>query len=212
MNDFQLTNPENPDKCDPALSQWYTPPELAERIVRWAYHPDAHEIDNLDTDFCVLEPSCGRGAIIHALTGYRVGIVGVDIDKANVEHCREEFPGAFIHGDFLKFSKVDLAIRLAIMNPPFEGGATEAHVLHALKFADRVVCHCPLTTLAGQDRREGLWSVAYLKRLVIHASRPKYSGNKNGGMTDMCTIDVVRRPELHPVEVSASGVSVEWWA
>jgi len=88
----------------------------------------------------------------------------------------------------------------------------QQHSVHALKFAKRVVCHCPLTTLAGTDRREGLWSVGYLKRLVIHSARPKYSGSLKGGMTDMCTVEIVRRWERVDVtDVRATGVSVEWW-
>lgn len=208
MTDFQLVNPENPDLCDPALSQWYTPPELADRIVQWALltFPDEDRLN-------VLEPSCGRGALVRPLVEQGHLVTGVDLDPRNVAHCREEFPGAYIVGDFLKLTKIDIRYGLAVMNPVFEDGATEAHVQHALKFAPRVVCHCPLTTLAGKDRREGLWSVAYLKRLVIHASRPKYSGNRTGGMTDMCTIDVVRRPEspLSFQRVASSGVDIVWW-
>jgi len=209
MIDFQLVNPENPDKCDPSKSQWYLDPYLAARIAEWALRP--YNDGMVKTTWRALEPSAGRGALAMVLRAFVKSVTCVDIDPQNAEYlgrCGFETHEA----DFLQLHVDTLgAFHIAVLNPPFEGGQTEEHILHALDLADRAVCHCPLTTLAGQDRRAGLWSQAYLKRLVIHASRPKYSGNKNGGMTDMCTIDVVRRPELHPVEVSASGVNVEWW-
>lgn len=216
MNDFQLTNPENPDLCDPALSQWYLDPALATRIADWALEP-------LATRACVLEPSAGRGALAYAIrAASRTVAIGspvcVEMDPVNAMHLLTVGGFDTWTGDFLAYDGEGCGrFDMAIMNPPFEDGQTEAHILHALDLCDRVVCHCPLTTLAGKDRREGLWSIAYLKRLVIHATRPKYSGSKTGGMTDMCTIDVVRRPENLCVlpnigYVAASGVDVEWWA
>lgn len=207
MNDFALTNPENPDLCDFSKSQWYTPPELAERIVRWALWP----LNGTRDQIRALEPSCGRGSLVRALIAADCEVTGIDLAPQNIEHCREEYPGAYICANFLKITGFDVRHHLAVLNPPFEEGQTEAHVLHALKFAPIVVCHCPLTTLAGKDRREGLWSKAYLKRLVIHSSRPKYSGSRTGGMTDMCTIYVVRRFEEPRSVVAATGLDVEWW-
>jgi hypothetical protein len=205
VNDFQLTNPENPDKCDPKLSQWYTSPELAERIVEWALRPWLVNKQELR----VLEPSAGRGALAVQLRDRVRNVTCVEIDRDNALQLFRH--GLDVYEENFLDLEPDTPFDLAVMNPPFEGGQTERHVLHALKFAPRVVCHCPLTTLAGQDRCKGLWSQAYLKRLVIHASRPKYSGSLEGGKTDMCTIDVVRRPELHPLRVASGGVEIEWW-
>ncbi len=209
MNDFQLTNPENPDLCDPSKSQWYTPDDLAARIVDWAC--DGHDVRS------ALEPSCGRGALVKPLYWRVKHLMGFDIDPANVKHCRELFPdySVFYEGNFLEQDAtlyMNAPLDLAVLNPPFEDGQAEQHILHALTFAKRVVAHVPLTTLAGRDRYLGLWSEVYLKRMVFHATRPKYSGNKNGGMTDMLTMEVVRRPEGHTRgAVAASGVNVEWW-
>lgn len=209
MNDFQLTNPENPSLCDASKSQWYTPPELAPRLVDWALAP----VDGFDAahTYNVLEPSAGRGALAIPLRERVRTVTCCELDEQNEEYLARLGFHTWL-GDFLQKPPGDDSFDLAVMNPPFEDGQTEAHVLHALKFASRVVCHCPLTTLAGQGRRTGLWSQAYLKRLVIHSSRPKYSGSKEGGKTDMCTIDVAHRWELQPVIVAASGVDVQWWA
>lgn len=198
------------ERRDVALSQWFTPPELAAQIVEWALQPGALPAPNV---LEVLEPSCGRGALVKALVARGCTVHGYDIDPANAKHCNQTFPGTFIATDFL--TRFPLIVggqyHLVVMNPPFENGAAEAHILHALKFAPRVVCHCPLTTLEGRKRREGLWSEAYLKRLAICSSRPKYG--EKAGATAMCTIDVVRRPEGRSRgRVAASGVEIEWWA
>jgi len=204
---FALTNPENADLCDFSKSQWYTPPELAERIAEWALKPFGWEVGRDPEDLCVLEPSAGRGALAIPLRE-RVRLVQCcDIDMQNMLHLVNE---GFV-AKCANFLEVEpRPFDLVVMNPPFEDGAAEAHIAHALTFAPRVVAHVPLTTLAGKDRREGLWSSAYLKRLVIHSGRPRYSGSLKGGMTDMCTIDVVRRSERVDC-VRASGVEVAWW-
>lgn len=213
MNDFQLVNPENPDKCDPSKSQWYLDPALAARIVEWSLRP--YNASMAASSFRALEPSAGRGALANALRERVRTVQCCDIDAQNVDYLIAIGFGSW-RRDFLELDPGEPGpFDIVCMNPPFENGQTEAHVTHALKFAPRVVCHCPLTTLAGKERREGLWSSAYLKRLVIHSSRPKYSGSLKGGMTDMCTIDVVRRPEGKQAMnglVAMSGVDVEFWA
>jgi len=205
---FALTNPENADLCDPSKSQWYLGCALAERITNWATSIWAN------TRLHVLEPSAGRGALVRPLVAAGHRVTAIDIDGDNTDWLVSEWTRAegveVICADFTAFDDWP-TVDLALLNPPFENGQTEQHIMHALRFAPRVVAHVPLTTLAGKDRREGLWSAAYLKRLVIHSSRPKYSGSRTGGMTDMCTVDVVRRSERVDSSVRASGVSVEWW-
>lgn len=205
----QLPGMEN-ERRKPELSQWFTPPELAAQIVEWALQPGALPAPNV---LRALEPSCGHGALIQALEARGCDVFGFDIDPANVTHCNKKYRGAFVVADFLSrfpVQGISKEYDLVVMNPPFEKGAAEAHILHALNFAPRVVAHVPLTTLEGRKRREGLWSEAYLKRLAICSSRPKYGAT--GGATAMCTIDVVRRPEGKPTgRVAVSGAEIEWW-
>lgn len=208
MNDF-LPGLEHEARA-PELSQWFTDPKTAQRIAVFAMQPFAF---GCTTN--VLEPSCGDGALIRALRPFALhSLTGVDIDAKKVERCAAAhwpWPSLFVCSDFLKWSpSAERYFELAVMNPPFEDGQTERHILHALQFCTRVVCHCPLTTLAGQDRRRGLWSMVELHRLAICSSRPKYGGN-GGGMTDMCTIDVERahRPRGdNPVH----HVQIEFWS
>ena len=190
---------------DRSRSQWFTPPDTALQIVQWALAP--FDPTYVATMFNVLEPSAGRGALARPLRERARFVHCVDVDPRNaVALERDGF--AVDCCDFLDWSSWQ-AFDLAVLNPPFENGQAEAHILKALKVAKRVVAHCPLTTLEGRKRREGLWSEAYLKRLAICSSRPKYG--EKAGATAMCTIDVVRRPEKPHGRVAASGVEVEWW-
>lgn len=193
---------------DASKSQWYTPPELAERIVAWALHPAPVK--------SVLEPSCGDGSLLAAIVSYcgpwLERVEGIDIDAANIARCRQRFRRWLDYGDLALSCEDFLALAppdepeydLSIQNPPFENGQTEAHILQALKWADRVVSHCPLTTLEGKARKASLWSRVSLTRMVIHSTRPKYGGGK-AGATAMCTVEVV--PGLQ----DGCKTAIEWW-
>lgn len=186
-----------------ALSAWFTPTETARRIVRFACIPNGAR---------VLEPSCGRGALIAPMAAESVGchVVGIDIDRANVEYCASRDWGLasqeFLCGNFLRAEPHPGEFNVVCMNPPFESGQTEAHILRALEWSLRVVCHCPLTTLAGKVRGKRLWANVELTRLAICSTRPKYS--ERAGMTDMCAIEVVKRSGVSDRRVETM---VEWW-
>lgn len=183
-----------------ALSQWYTPPELAARIVEWALQPHWRSRPALRC----LEPSAGRGALAIPLRERVRTVTCCEIDADNENHLLAigfEVWG----GDFFDVGEALPPFDLAVMNPPFEGGQTERHIIHALKLADRVVCHCPLTTLAGQARYTSLWERVNLHRLAICSTRPKYG--EGGGKTDMCTIDVT----LYDPRESSVDTEIEWW-
>lgn len=187
---------------DPALSQWYMEPELARRIAEWA-------TILLPRDSRVLEPSCGEGSLVAALTEIeRIGfIVGVEIDKEKAAFARKRFEAETNVGidcaDFMLWEP-HYKFDLALMNPPFEGGQTEDHLLRALGFAERVVCHCPLTTLEGVNRKKRLWSKVSMRGMIIHSQRPRYSGRKGGGETAMCTVDLC-------LGVGRGPTQIEWW-
>jgi methylase of polypeptide subunit release factors len=193
------------ERRKPELSQWFTPPDLALRIVEWALEIDSDSVYVAST-YRVLEPSAGRGALAIPLRERVRNVVCVDLDPQNCEWLRRNHFDVY-EEDFLELEPhPGYAFELVVMNPPFEGGQTERHIMHALKFAPRVVCHCPLTTLAGQARGENLWSKVHLHRLGICSSRPSYGGK--GGMTDMCTVDVTLRTSSTPVTLETE---VSWW-
>jgi predicted RNA methylase len=179
------------------LSAWFTPPETARRIVEFC-----GPVQGLR----VLEPSAGRGALAVPLRAAGADVVCVDIDPANMLEL-ERLKFDIRCDDFLELHGHALGVPfdLAVMNPPFERNGAMRHMQHALKFAPRVVCHCPLSTLAGQERKAELWDRVYLQSLAICATRPKYSDE--GGKTDMCTVLVLRGNSWG----SAQTTQVEWW-
>lgn len=189
-----------------SLSAWFTPPQTARRIVDFAL--DGRPDDEVTK---VLEPSCGRGALIEAMcTSTGMDVTGIDLDPVNIAHCSGRDWGFWRHNffcaDFITHHFDAERFDVAIMNPPYDGGQTEIHIRRALEVCDTVVCHCPLTTLAGLKRHELLWSRhAEITRIAICAKRPRYSDA--GGKTDMCTLEIRRarrtRTRINP--------TLEWW-
>lgn len=175
-----------------SLSQWWTSIELANRVVRWAC---------IRKGDLVLEPSAGIGTLAYAARDQGGKVFCVEIDPALVAHLEaDDFE--VLHRDFLEAELGQY--HLALMNPPFEDGQTECHILHALKFAPRVVCIAQLGLLAGVERKAKLWDFHTLKRMVVFSRRPKFSGSTGTAMRDFGVFEILRGKE----EV---GTSVEWW-
>lgn len=110
------------------LQAFYTPRELAERIV---------DLADVKPEHLVLEPSAGMGALAEVVAE-RWGGVGrhaircYEIDAVAAAHLRERsFP--VTEGDFLEAIPEPIYDRI-VMNPPFTKGQDIAHVTHALKF------------------------------------------------------------------------------
>jgi hypothetical protein len=107
-----------------ALQAFYTPAELAKRVVSLACIEDGHHI---------LEPSAGAGALLHEMPGDTCRFA-VEI---NPEAADKLHPYASVHcGDFLKWGGHEsgrLFDRI-VMNPPFCKDQDVKHVTHALKF------------------------------------------------------------------------------
>lgn len=116
-----------------ALSQFFTPPDLAQRMVDEAHLRPGGS--------CILEPSFGEGRILRALaqTGplNRYTITGYEIDAQRVADARKEFgTTANLSLKCCDFLQVNPARRFdhVLMNPPFDGGADIEHMIHALRF------------------------------------------------------------------------------
>lgn len=184
----------------PELSQWNTPPDLAQRIVDFALEPYGERAALLS----VLEPSAGQGALARVIEPRVGSLTCIEIDPERVAHLVRRGLYVLPAQDFLKHQP-ERRYALAIANPPFENGATERHLMHALSMCYRAVFHCPLTTLAGQKRKGTVWDRVDLHRLGVCSKRWSYGAD--GGKTDMCTIDVSLRV-LHSEPVKTA---IEWW-
>ena len=116
-----------------ATQAFYTPPEVADRLVAM--------IDGIDlTEARVLEPSAGHGALIDALFRRDLGAVvhAVEVDASSCRVLRERYadrPVEVHEGDFLAMTPAQLGLfDCVIANPPFAKGADAAHVTHAWGF------------------------------------------------------------------------------
>jgi Dimethyladenosine transferase (rRNA methylation) len=97
------------------LSQWYTPPKLAKRIVAWSLARDGD---------CVLEPSAGQGALVKPLLERGCHVDAWEIDPGNAAALGElAHAGLTVcEADFLASPGWGCSFRydLAMLNPPYE--------------------------------------------------------------------------------------------
>ncbi len=109
------------------LQAFYTPAALADRLVELA---DPQPNDR------VLEPSCGAGALIHALIRRVPTLIvhqAYDIDSTALGKAPISFCAAAKVADFLTVES-DPIYDVVVMNPPFAKDQDIEHVEHAWTF------------------------------------------------------------------------------
>ena len=91
-----------------ALGQFFTPPEVAQTLVRWVITSPLQRL---------LNPACGDGEF---LVCHRRS-VGIDVDRDHTIQARVRAPGALVHeGDFFLWaSRTSERFDAAAGNPPF---------------------------------------------------------------------------------------------
>lgn len=132
------------------LQFYRTPQAAADRLIARA---------GIRSGMRILEPSCGDGALLDALSRCarrnRLGDIratGIEVDPGRAEACRAKGYGVHI-GNFLQVSpKPDFD--LVIMNPPFYGKHYQKHVEHARKFlkpGGRILAILPITAVTDHN-------------------------------------------------------------
>lgn len=192
-----------------ALSQWYTPADLAERVWAWAAESQRRTVAR------VLEPSAGRGALVApALKSLRVRrLTAIDIDAGNVDTLKRSFTGrklAVVRGDFLSFTARD-RFDLCIQNPPYEDDRDVAFIRHGLRFAPVVVGIYRSALVHGSNRFETLWKHVDMTRIAYLVNRPKF-GEGTGAQSDFIVAEFMRR-DISPARKRGepSQLTQEWW-
>lgn len=172
--------------------QFYeTPAEIADLMV------SALDLER-DEDL-ILEPSCGRGALIVALFRRHkslnpANVVGVEIQKEHLDKASERCLFVPIWKDFLtyeptfKFNKI-------IMNPPFSNGQDVEHVTRAWSILQPGGCLVSITSPGWQFRTNRKYAV--FKELVEqHGSHiPIHEGAFTESGTDVRTVMVTLNKE-----------------
>lgn len=192
-----------------ALSQWWTPEDIATRVVAWA-GPLPHGAS-------VLEPSAGGGALVRAALDRHPSahVTAVEIDPCAVERLRAiEAPLLdVVCADYMQFRPTHKISRV-YMNPPYESGADGQHVARAMTQAHEVVALLRLAALAGGERHSLVWSQVgagtwWMKGLAIFSGRPSFlaAGEETGSpLSDFCAVHLTRRERF-----DARATHVEWW-
>lgn len=197
-------------------SQFFTPPDLATRMWRWAIGlTDASPVPQRHA-LSVLEPSAGRGALIRPILEEPYGcgrVVAVEADPRHVEELTglaraSAVPMVVDGADCL--SCVDLGtFDLALMNPPFENGGMTRFPEHALRFARRCVSLSPASIFFSEGRAD-FWRWHDVARGVRFASRPQFGGDFSPA-TDFVLLELVRR-QMPRRQDDATVESWEWWS
>ncbi|MCJ2104731.1 methyltransferase [Methylobacterium sp. E-041] len=106
------------------LQQFYTPPELARRVIAEA---------QIAPGMMVLEPSAGRGALAAEALMAGATVDCVELDPRYVHLLCSTPYEAVVQGDFLK-QGASRAWDRVVMNPPYAKGQDIQHVQHAWRF------------------------------------------------------------------------------
>jgi len=183
------------------LSQYFTPPRLAERIAEWADVRGRR----------VLEPSAGGGALRRAcLAAGAFRVDAVELDPRYVAALEAENLGRVTPGSFLDLRPGDIMpADLVVQNPPYENGLDGEFLAHAIQFAPRVVALVRLATLAGATRGAELWACVEVTRIVILSTRPRFEGElaAGGAKSDFVVVEFqARRQGRRPL------VELEHWS
>jgi predicted RNA methylase len=180
------------------LDQFFTPPDLAARMVEWA---------GVKSGMDTLEPSAGLGAIVKPLRATGAMVTAYEKDEGVFLELSRSVPRGVLclNEDFLH-SNGGRRWDVAVMNPPYSLGQDSRHVLKACGVADRVVVLGRVNLLAGVDHHLRIWSRCGLSRLAILTRRPQFSGPADkgfGARHDMAVFEI---------RYGWSGsTAIEWW-
>jgi len=197
--------------CDPGLSQWFTHPTVARRIVEWTHrnHPTARNF---------LEPSAGRGAFVQALLELSPSIMvtacEIDPRLAPALLClnglRDVHQGDFLADDFRDMYLSRPLFDGAVMNPPYERDAEAHHVRRACELCGFVVALLRGVVKHGQRRFDLLWRWVDIRREVVFVERPSFGGDFTP-MQDFVVLDLELRREPRGRGEPSEPHPVEWW-
>ena len=205
-----------------SLSQYFTPPDLAAKVVEWACEYRGGYRKANGEPMRVLEPSAGNGALVRPLVAAGAHVEAVELDVRYMSDIAK----ALGHGkrehrmhvpcNFLELPAYTLHsgthFDLCVMNPPYEDGKDVAFILHALEFAPRVVGIFQAGIEYGVDRYDDLWSVVRPTRILKLKRRWFKSQDGKGGLTNYVVLELMRRS---PLTAERAGIpdrpTLEWW-
>lgn len=196
---------------DPAQSQYFTPPAVADRMVGWLR-------TNGTRPLSILEPSGGNGSLIRAVARAELLLSWLRAHEPDVtQHHQLELAcescgvlqdnWCVAPEDFLIATQPDAIFDVALMNPPYERNQHVQHVARALEWAARVVALVPAAILHSHGRAE-FWRWTDIRRMAVLSERPKFAAK--GGQQDIAALELQRRKTARK-QGAAHTVHLEWW-
>ena len=196
-----------------ALSQWHTPPALALRMARWAGRGICQQR--------IVEPSAGGGALVKAAIecgANPTAITAIEVDPRWSKRLVEIGSiGEVANRDYLTRPARDHRYDLALMNPPYEGGADGKFLSKAMDESDRVIALIRTVALNGDDRHKLVWRRCAngadfaVTGLAFLSKRPDFGG-EHGAMADFVCVKMARRFLWEAGNMAVPDCRVEWWA
>jgi predicted RNA methylase len=198
---------------DPERSAWFTPPQVADKLVGWvatSYRGEPR----------ILEPSAGNGALVLALARRRIpisSITAIEPDQTHWPALRKALARCLANGavtdlaasDFLAYpAPTGRPYDWAIMNPPYERNQHVAHAERALEWATRVVGLFPAIMLHSQGRAR-FWRHVNIHRMAVLSERPRFGG-EHQPMIDFLALELRRRKRARR-QGEPTTTRVEWW-
>jgi predicted RNA methylase len=186
-----------------ALSQWYTPKPLAEKVVSWA-------LEGCKGKMSILEPSAGIGALIEPIPSHH-DVDAFEIDHANIAYLQQYNRGLVYCTDFLSCD-LTREYDLAIANPPYERGLDISFVERVI--VDRVA-RCGVfilrsVFLCGVNRWDRIWRHVAITRLAYLTNRPRFSELSGSPRHDFIVVELVRRDSPLALGDPCAPL-IEWW-
>jgi hypothetical protein len=206
-----------PTRDSEHLSQHFTSPQLAERLVEWAI--TGHRAQRRQGSYGAwraLEPSAGGGAFVDAMVGRFGRVTAHELDPEWCAQLRQRHPAVDLRqGDYLQTEPPAAPYDFCAINPPYEGGQDSQHVEKAMRESIRVLALVRLNFLAGADRFERVWKQIgtpsdpgawSLDGLVIFVNRPRFSGATGSPKHDFCAVYLTRDPHEQ-----WGACTPDWW-
>lgn len=211
-----------------SLSQFFTPPALALRMVGSLGDAPIRT---------VLEPSCGLGALIKPMIARGCGrglqasianpmvITAVDVDARNIDWCIENIRDVAtcrmqwrLH-DYLTMPAPAERYDLSISNVPYNKDPDDNVALDG-KFLGKMIDECEriitlirTTSLNGAKRYEQVWrhcdgrdSLWIVRKVSACIARPNCGGD--GGKIDFSVVKMSRRTEADGDKTLSC---IDWW-
>jgi hypothetical protein len=197
------------------LDQYFTPPWLAEKMVRWGIETwRSNASDQTYRAPVILEPCAGHGAIVRAALDSGAIVIAYENDQNHANFIRKRFVDGLVsrrlevHGyDYLSDQTPTMMPDLCIVNPPYSADVT---------FMARIMGQVPIAIallrtvfLNGVARWNSIWSGYHLARIAHLKRRPSFGG-PHTPKVDFSVFDIRHRPSGmtsdHPHIIQMS-----WW-